>query len=157
MVILMQDECHLLWGDTLGYVWGKTNEKVAIPILNKRERQTYYGAVKFLTGEFHIAPYNKGNGGNTVHYVKTIQKVFKNKKIMLIWDGASYHRYSAMKEYLQQINKDLPPEEWTTTCVLFAPNAPEQNPVEDIWLQGKTYLRKYFQITKHFLLLKINF
>jgi putative transposase len=28
-------------------------------------------------------------------------------------------------------------------CILFAPNAPEQNPVEDIWLQGKNLLRKF--------------
>jgi len=29
--------------------------------------------------------------------------------------------------------------EWLIRCELFAPNAPEQNPVEDIWLvwQGK--------------------
>ena len=28
----------------------------------------------------------------------------------------------------------------------FAPNAPQQNPVEDIWLQAKTYIRqRYYQ------------
>ncbi|MDO9152990.1 MAG: hypothetical protein Q7U47_04665, partial [Paludibacter sp.] len=36
------------------------------------------------------------------------------------------------------------PEKWQITCELFAPNAPEQNPVEDIWLQGKNFLRKNF-------------
>jgi len=153
----MEDECHLLWGNTLGYVWGKTNEKISIPILNERERQTYFGSVNCLTGEFYIAPYDKGNGENTVHYIKYLQEKFKNKKILIIWDGASYHRYSAMKEYLQQINMDLPPEEWTITCVLFAPNAPEQNPVEDIWLQGKNHIRKYFAENKSFAKVKNAF
>jgi hypothetical protein len=62
----MEDECHLLWGDTLGYVWGKKNEKIETPILNERERQTYYGAINCLTGEFYISPYSSGNGENTV-------------------------------------------------------------------------------------------
>jgi hypothetical protein len=25
LVVFMVDECHLLWGDICGYVWGKTN------------------------------------------------------------------------------------------------------------------------------------
>ena len=62
-----------------------------------------------------------------------------------------------MREYLQLINKDLPPEEWKITCVLFAPNAPEQNPVEDIWLQGKTNLRKNFAENKTFAQVKKTF
>jgi len=28
--------------------------------------------------------------------------------------------------------------------MLFAPHAPEQNPVEDIWLAGKNWIRKHF-------------
>jgi len=41
LAVLMLDECHLLWGDTTGYVWGKRNEKVEVPIINQKERQTY--------------------------------------------------------------------------------------------------------------------
>jgi transposase len=153
----MEDECHLLWGDTLGYVWGKRNEKIDIPILNERERQTYYGAINCFTGDFYISPYDAGNGLNTVDYVKYLQKELNNKKLLIIWDGASYHKFSEMREYLQQINKDLPPEEWQITCELFAPNAPEQNPVEDIWLLGKNFLRKYFTENKTFAQVKRAF
>ncbi|OUD13358.1 hypothetical protein TPSD3_10970 [Thioflexithrix psekupsensis] len=34
--------------------------------------------------------------------------------------------------------------EWKVRLLRFAPNAPEQNPVEDIWLQGKNWVRKNF-------------
>ena len=27
---------------------------------------------------------------------------------------------------------------------VIAPNAPQQNPVEDIWLQAKTYIRQHY-------------
>jgi transposase len=153
----MEDECHLLWGDTLGYVWAKRNCKATIPVLNERERQTYYGAVNCYTGEFHILPYSAGNGENTVDYVKKIMQIYENKKIMIIWDGASYHRFSAFRDYLSQVNQGLPTEDWRITCELFAPNAPEQNPVEDIWLQGKNFLRKNFAVYKTFSQVKKAF
>jgi transposase len=44
--------------------------------------------------------------------------------------------------------------DWRVTCLWFAPNAPEQNPVEDIWLKGKNYLRKKFATTKTFAQVK---
>ena len=153
----MEDECHLLWGDTLGYVWGKRNKKIDIPVVNERERQTYYGAVNCFTGNFHVMPFSSGNGENTVEYVKHLQTILGNKKILLIWDGASYHRYSAMQEYLQIINKNFSPENWQITCVLFAPNAPEQNPVEDIWLLAKNNIRKFFIENKTFAQVKKSF
>ena len=31
LVVLFQDECHLLWGDICGYVWGKKNQRVEVP------------------------------------------------------------------------------------------------------------------------------
>jgi transposase len=37
---------------------------------------------------------------------------------------------------------------WKITCEVFSPNAPEQNPVEDIWLKAKNHIRKYFNENK---------
>jgi transposase len=80
----MIDECHLLWGDILGYLWGRKE----------------------------------------------------------------------LREYLNDINQDLSSEEWQIICTKFAPNAPEQNPVEDIWLQGKNLLRKFHHLCKSFKVVK---
>jgi len=72
----------------------------------------------------------------------------------LIWDGASYHRYGEFRDYLSSVNRDKEPDDWSITCILFAPNAPEQNPVEDIWLQSKKFLRKYWYLCKSFKIIK---
>jgi hypothetical protein len=61
LVVYMIDECHLLWGDICGYVWGKSNMRVEIPVVNERERQTYYGALNFYTREFIVQEYEKEN------------------------------------------------------------------------------------------------
>src|SRR6476469_936465 len=49
LVVYFIDECHLLWGDVCGYLLGRRNERIEIPLVNQREKQTYYGAVNYLT------------------------------------------------------------------------------------------------------------
>ncbi len=141
-MVLLEDECHLLWGDTCGYLWGKRNERIEVPMLNQRLRQTYYGALNWLTHEFHLHPYDAGNSQHTVAYVKWLQELYPGKRLLLLWDGATYHRDGAMKEFLAQVNQGLPEDQWRVTVCRFAPNAPEQNPVEDVWLAAKNFLRR---------------
>ena len=141
MVVLFIDECHLRSGDVCGYVWGQTNSRIEIPIKNEKDRQTYFGALDYHTKEFTVEAYPAGNGESTVKFVKNLQYKYPNKKIVLIWDEASYHRFivgaptiGEFREYLAQVNQDKLPDNLEITCILFAPNATQQNPVEDIWL-----------------------
>ena len=90
--------------------------------------------------------YENGNTENTIDFIKHLQKERPGKKIEIFWDGASYHSSKEFREYLDEINKNLSEEEWQIRCIKFAPNAPEQNPVEDIWLQGKNWLRKFYYL-----------
>ena len=60
-----------------------------------------------------------------------------------------------MQEYLEGVNFGRPRDGWLVRCVLFAPNALEQNPIEDVWLKAKEYVRKHwrecstFQLVMH--------
>ncbi len=47
-----------------------------------------------------------------------------------------------MNDYRQKVNAGLLPEQWPLTLIGLATNAPEQNPIEDVWLDGKTQIRK---------------
>ena len=55
------------------------------------------------------------------------------------------------------MNQGLEEKDWKVGCVLFAPHAPEQNPVEDVWLQGKNFLRRHFYENKTFQQVKGSF
>jgi len=147
----------LLWGDTTGYVWGRRNEKTEVPIQNIKQRQTYYGALNLYNRDFVLTPHDAGNEGNTIEFIKHLQDLNPGKKLILIWDGASYHRSEAVQAYLKKVNEDLEEQEWKITCLLFAPHAPEQNPVEDVWLRGKNFLRKHFYKNKTFRQVKNSF
>ena len=112
-----QDECHLLWGDTTGYVWGRRNEKTGVPIQNIKQRQTYYGALNLYHRNFVLMPRDSGNGNNTVTFIKHLQNLNPDKKLILIWDGASYHRSEEVRTYLNQANEDL--EEKTGKLLVY--------------------------------------
>ena len=93
-----------------------------------------------------IHPFPKGNSDFTIEFVKYLLSQCPEQRILLIWDGASYHKGHRMREFLAEINKDLPPDKWKVTYIILAPHAPEQNPMEDVWLKSKNYLRQ-----NHFL------
>lgn len=144
VVVLAQDEVHLLWGDLTGYVWGKKAIRISIPMTNFRYSQTYYGSLNLFNHCFHIHPYEHGNSSCTILYLDHLRSLYPDKRLVIIWDGASYHRSNEVKNYLRVLNSDLPPEKWHITLLFFEPNAPEQNPVEDVWLRGKNHIRSNF-------------
>jgi transposase len=150
LVVVYVDECHLIWDDARGYVWGPANEHISINMTNFRQRQTYYGAIEQYSGEVTIHPASAGDGTATVAFIEVLRQKYPRKRLAIIWDGASYHKGEEMRTYLQQVNHGLTPEQWQITCLLFAPNAPEQNPMEDIWLKGKQFVRKNWYICDTF-------
>jgi transposase len=157
LVVLFQDECHLLWGDVCGYVWGARNQRVEVPMTNERERQTYYGAVNLATGQCFVQPYAGGNGEMTVEYLHELIRQLPDVQIVMIWDGASYHRSGLVKTFLASVNQGLESEDWRVTCLQFAPNDPTQNPIEDIWLYAKRWLRECYHQCKDFTSVKTIF
>ena len=154
LCVFMLDECHLLWGDLCGYVWGKSARRVEVEMTNQKQRPTYYGALDYGNKKFLVQPYEKGDSANTISFLKYLIKQRPNSRLTIIWDGATYHKSQQLREYLELVNKGKSPEEWQINCILFAPNAPEQNPVEYIWLQGKNLLIKVADCCQFFAILK---
>jgi putative transposase len=146
IIVFFLDECHLLHGDLTGYVWGQSERRIEVPITNEKDRQTYFGALNYQSKQFHVQSYPSGDGKSTVKFIKHLQNKYKKRRIILIWDGASYHKYGEIREFLSSVNSDKEPNNGSITCILFAPNSPQQNPVEDIWLPAKNFLRKYWYL-----------
>ena len=88
-IVLVEDECHLGWGDGWGMVWGKRNTPIEVPMTNERERQTYDGAINLVTPAVHLQERPVWDGANTGAYLRWCQKLYPAKKLLLLWDGAS--------------------------------------------------------------------
>jgi len=72
------------------------------------------------------------NSSNTIKFIDNLQA--QRPGIALIWDGAGYHKSDEVKEFWHQLMIII---SLSSTLLIFAPNAPAQNPVEDVWLQAK--------------------
>ena len=83
-----------------------------------------------------------------------MQQQRQGKNLAIFGGGAPYHNSQEFREYLMTINQDLSEEEWLINCTKFAPNAPEQNPVEDIWLQTKNFIRQTVHFVSSFKVVK---
>ena len=70
---------------------------------------------------------------------------------MVYGDSGSlyFHLVSIWNDY-NLINQDLEPDEWKITCIRFVPNAPEQNPTEDVWLSAKRFVREFYSLCSSF-------
>ena len=86
------DECHLMWGDLNGYVWGTSDQEISVSIVNEREKQTYYGAVDYLEGKLLLKAYDSGNSENTINYFRYLLAQSPDQRLLIFWDGATYHR-----------------------------------------------------------------
>ena len=119
-MVLLADESHLLWGDVCGYGWGKTSERLVAPVGNAKTRQTYFGALNAKSGELVLQPADKADSTGTIAFLNHLQAHYPNKQLWVIWDNASYHCSQLGKDYLQQINGQLPQEQWPLTLIGLA-------------------------------------
>ena len=157
LVVYAIDECHLMGEDLVSQAWGDSEKRVEIPVNNYKDRQTYYGALNILEPELVLEKYSTGNGDNTVNFVKHLQTRNLGKRLLLLWDGVKHHTGENMQQFLSKQNDGLLKSEWEITCELFAPYAPEENPVEAIWLQLKTLLRRFYIFGKNFKIVNLLF
>ncbi len=72
--------------------------------------------------------------GAVVRFLRNLQQAWKNK-ILVIWDGASIHTSSLVKDWLTKQDED--PKVWLAR---FPPYSPELNPAEQVWNYMKNVL-----------------
>lgn len=80
----------------------------------------------------------------TISFLEYLQSQGPRRKLLIICDDASYHCLQEIKDYLDLLNTEKEKEQLLIACERFAPNAPQQNPVEDIWLQAKRLIREFY-------------
>jgi hypothetical protein len=139
----MVGACHLLWGNACGSVWGPQGKRIRLPITNIRARQTYDGALDVWRGTPVLGEADGGNQAQTVACLQDLRQFFEGRQLVILWDGAPYHRAAGVREYLRQLNGETcPEEERLTPLIRFAPYAPAHKPMADVWLAGKRAVRQ---------------
>ena len=106
-----------------------------MPCHHIREYRYAYGAVEPKTGEnfFLILPYCNTDCMNV--FLAELAKAYPNDRIMLICDGAMWHKANSL----------IIPEQ--ISLIFIPPYTPEMNPIEQIWkeIRKRGFRNEVFQ------------
>jgi putative transposase len=118
---MFQDEAGFGRINKPKYCWVQKGIRPSVPCHHIREYKYLYGAVEAATGDsyFNIMPFCNTNCMNA--FLKELSTAFPDDLIMLVCDGAAWHK---SKNLVIPDNIQL---------LFIPPYTPEMNPIEQIW------------------------
>jgi len=116
--IFTADETRITWKAEIRRAWLKRNAKTGV--LNLKNHKS------------HTFRLDWQNQYTMIYSLKSLTKLYPNKKICIIWDNARWHKG---KELRKELHKGHSLEQ--VHLVNFPPYAPDVNPQERIWKYAK--------------------
>jgi transposase len=131
-VILCEDEMVLSTQTTFQKVWLKQGEYPKIDVSNTKKNQSIYGFLNLKTGQEHAFVKDHQTMAITVDCLKQLRVLYPSQKLVLYWDGAGWHRGSAVQQFIAADKK--------IEVVYFPPYSPEENPQEHVWKTSRAHV-----------------
>lgn len=128
--IMFEDEASFPQWGSLSYTWAKKGKQPVVKTSGIRKCYKVFGLIEYFSGRF----YSKAIEGrfNSESYSLFLEEVLKKtrKHIILIHDGAPYHKSKFMKEFYKKNSERL-------TTYRLPPYSPKYNPIEMLWKKIK--------------------
>ena len=124
--LMFQDEAGFGRINKPKYCWCEKGTRPSVPCHHIREYRYAYGAVDPVSGDscFTVMPCCNTNCMNA--FLSELSKTFQNDKIVLVCDGAAWHKSHTL---IIPDNIEL---------IFIPPYTPEMNPIEQIWREIRT-------------------
>jgi len=139
VIIVYVDEVHLHQDMEVGYTWSAVGEANWVPSSSPglSARLNYFGAYNFTDGACFVWEDGKCNGDTALRFLQQLSCWLgkTRRQVVLIWDGASYHRSKNVRTYAEQLGFQLLP---------LPAYSPDLNPIEGLW----KWLRE--EVTQHY-------
>ncbi len=87
-------------------------------------RISFYGLYLYNEGQVQLWPYPRANGDHTIDVLQRLQAEVPERKLIVLWDGAPYHRAKAVQEVARTLGIEL---------VRLPGYSPDLMPVEALW------------------------
>lgn len=71
--------------------------------------ESFYGLYIYSEGQVRLWPYARANGEHTIDVLRRLRAEVSDRKIILLWDGAPYHRARAVRAQASDLNIALVP------------------------------------------------
>ena len=125
-LLVYVDEAHIHQDADLGYGWGERGQRfhVASRSPGLSAKVSFYGLYLYNEGQVRLWPYPRANGCHTIDVLRRLRAEAPDRKLIVLWDGASYHRAKAVREVASELRIDLTP---------LPGYSPDLMPVEALW------------------------
>jgi transposase len=126
LVLAYIDEAHVHQDADLGYGWSVRGERlwVASSSPGLSAKVSFYGVYLYSESRVHIWPYERANGEHTIDVLRRLRKEFPERRLVVVWDGAPYHRAGCVLEAAKSLNINI---------VRLPGYSPDFMPVEALW------------------------
>jgi transposase len=105
------DEAHIHQDVDLGYGWGERGKRfhVASSSPGLAAKVSFYGLYLYDEGQVRIWPYDRANGEHTIDVLRRLRAEIPSGKLIVLWDGAPYHRAKMVWSAAASLNITLMP------------------------------------------------
>lgn len=128
-IILAEDEMILSTQTTFQKIWLPGGEYPRIEISNTRKNRSVYGFLNIKTSKCFAFKTERQNMYITTDILKKVRKIYPKQKLLLLWDGAGWHRGSVTQNFIKEDGK--------IEIIYFPRYTPEENPQEHVWKSGR--------------------
>ena len=125
-LLVYLDEAHIHQDADLGYGWGERGRRfhVASSSPGLSAKVSFYGLYLYNEGQVRLWPYPRANGEHTVDVLRRLRAEVPDRELIVLWDGAPYHRANAVREAASALSITLTP---------LPGYSPDLMPVEALW------------------------
>ena len=131
-VILFGDEVSFAQWGSLSRTWAPIGMQPKIKTKGKRKGLKMFGVIEFFGGSFqYMEAKDKFNGESYIVFIEYMLSQY-NCPIILVEDGAPYHRSKIVKEYTNSLK-----DQGQLYVYRLPSYSPDFNPIEKLWKNTK--------------------
>jgi transposase len=126
LVLAHIDEAHVHQDADMGYGWSPRGDRlyVASSSPGLHAKVSLYGVYLYSESQVRIWEYPRANGEHTIEVLQRLRDEFAERPMIVVWDGASYHRSACVLEAAARLAIEI---------VRLPAYSPDFMPVEALW------------------------